>query len=123
MLKSLKIDASTSLYPGESSELTRTVPSRLPAPTPSGQPAAAILQYAVVSNHSFLSARRDLWAPSVWANFPAAMLGRSLLSPSRLSSLPLVIANVLPLCMEIVASMDQPFKMVRVAQLKLPKLS
>src|SRR5271154_4861065 len=121
MLKLRKIDASTSLYPGPSRELTRTVPSRLPAPTPNGQPVLAILQYALVSNHSAFSAARVLCAPNRCSNSPAATLGRSLVSPSRLSSFPLVIENGLPLRMEIVAAIHHPFTRLRVTQLKFPK--
>jgi hypothetical protein len=46
IVKSRKIDASTSRYPGESNELTLTVPSRREGPAPAGHPTAPFLQYA-----------------------------------------------------------------------------
>src|SRR5882762_1419348 len=111
MAKSRKRDISMFLYPGPSSELALTKPSRPDGPPPAGQPAVPTRQYTEVSNHSVL-------LPSTLGVFPGMILGRSLLSPSKLSSLPLVMLKGLPLRIEIVEDSDQPFRMVRVTRLK-----
>src|ERR1700733_11356851 len=109
MEKSRNMAASTSLYPGPLSELTLTRPSRPEGPPPAGHPADETLQYAVVSNHCFFSSTRDPPLSTTWANLPGRMFGRSLLSPSKLSSVPLVMAKGLPLRIETMAEIDQPF--------------
>src|SRR5271154_3227061 len=102
-------------------DLTR--PSTFPGPPPAVQPAEPTLQYAEVSNQSGLTAAEGRARVNgiLCANFPGAMLGRSLLSPSKLSSLPLVMLNGLPLCRLTIAETDQPLSSVRVTRLKCPK--
>src|ERR1035437_57766 len=117
MVKSRNRDASTFLYPGESRELGATNPSRPEGPPPGEQPDDATLQYALVWNHCAAACERALWGSSTLGTIPGMMLGRSLLSPSRLSSLPLVMLNGAPLFIFKVAARDQPFRAVRVNRL------